>query len=38
MHEYYQGLYGLVPSEPAGLTPHLLNSHAEITVKYSQHS
>lgn len=37
MHEYYQGLCGLVTSEPAGLTLHLLNSHTEITVKYSQH-
>lgn len=37
MHEYYQGLCGLVTSEPAGLTLHLLNSHTEIMVKYSQH-
>lgn len=37
MHEYYQGLCGLVTSEPAGLRLHLHNSHPEIMVKYSQH-
>lgn len=37
MHEYYRGLCGLVTSEPAGLMLHLLNSHTEISVKYSHH-
>lgn len=38
MREYYQGLYRPDTSEPPGRTLHLLDSHPEITVKYSRRS
>lgn len=38
MREYYQELYRPDTSEPPGRALHLLDSHPEITVKYSRRS